>query len=37
LDEAGGRGLRLVRDLSDAWGVLPVVDGKVVWATVGAT
>jgi anti-anti-sigma regulatory factor/anti-sigma regulatory factor (Ser/Thr protein kinase) len=28
---AGGRGLRLVRDLSDAWGVLPVADGKVVW------
>jgi hypothetical protein len=29
---AGGRGLRLVRDLSEAWGVLPVSDGKVVWA-----
>ncbi len=28
---AGGRGLRLVRDLSAAWGVLPVTDGKVVW------
>jgi anti-sigma regulatory factor (Ser/Thr protein kinase)/anti-anti-sigma regulatory factor len=28
---AGGRGLRLVRDLTDAWGVLPVSDGKVVW------
>jgi anti-anti-sigma regulatory factor len=28
---AGGRGLRLVRDLSEAWGVLPVTDGKVVW------
>jgi len=27
----GGRGLRLVRDLTDAWGVLPVSDGKVVW------
>jgi anti-anti-sigma regulatory factor len=37
VSEAGGRGLRLVRDLSDAWGVLPVVDGKVVWATVSAT
>ena len=34
VSEAGGRGLRLVRDLSSAWGVLPVVDGKVVWATV---
>ena len=29
--EAGGRGLRLVGDLTDAWGVLPVTDGKVVW------
>ncbi|MEU4426757.1 ATP-binding protein [Actinoplanes sp. NPDC024001] len=29
--DAGGRGLRLVRDLTDAWGVLPVTDGKVVW------
>jgi anti-anti-sigma regulatory factor len=28
----GGRGLRLVRDLSEAWGVLPVTDGKVVWS-----
>ncbi len=28
---AGGRGLRLVRDLTDAWGVLPIADGKVVW------
>jgi hypothetical protein len=27
----GGRGLRLVRDLSEAWGVLPITDGKVVW------
>jgi anti-sigma regulatory factor (Ser/Thr protein kinase)/anti-anti-sigma regulatory factor len=31
VSEAGGRGLRLVRDLTDAWGVLPVPDGKVVW------
>jgi anti-anti-sigma regulatory factor len=29
--DAGGRGLRLVRDLTEAWGVLPVTDGKVVW------
>ena len=29
---SGGRGLRLVRDLSEAWGVLPVTDGKVVWS-----
>ncbi|MEV6346401.1 ATP-binding protein [Actinoplanes sp. NPDC051851] len=31
LTDAGGRGLRLVGDLADAWGVLPVADGKVVW------
>ncbi|MCM4077662.1 ATP-binding protein [Paractinoplanes hotanensis] len=31
LSDPGGRGLRLVRDLTDAWGVLPVTDGKVVW------
>ena len=38
LGEAGGRGLQLVRDLTDAWGVLPVSDGKVVWThlTAGA-
>jgi len=37
--EAGGRGLQLVRELTDAWGVLPVSDGKVVWThlTAGAT
>jgi len=29
--ETGGRGLRLVRELTEAWGVLPVTDGKVVW------
>ena len=29
--DAGGRGLRLVRELTESWGVLPVVDGKVVW------
>lgn len=33
LRDAGGRGLRLVRELTDAWGVLPVPDGKVVWTT----
>ncbi|KUL23091.1 ATP-binding protein [Actinoplanes awajinensis] len=31
LTDAGGRGLRLIRELSAAWGVLPVSDGKVVW------
>jgi anti-anti-sigma regulatory factor/anti-sigma regulatory factor (Ser/Thr protein kinase) len=36
--DAGGRGLQLVRELTDAWGVLPVSDGKVVWThlTAGA-
>jgi CheY-like chemotaxis protein len=34
--QVGGRGLRLVRELSEAWGVLPIVDGKVVWAHVTA-
>lgn len=34
--DAGGRGLRLVRDLTDAWGVLPVTDGKVVWTQLNA-
>jgi len=36
--DAGGRGLQLVRELTDAWGVLPVADGKVVWThlTAGA-
>lgn len=31
LTDAGGRGLRLVRELSASWGVFPVSDGKVVW------
>jgi anti-anti-sigma regulatory factor/anti-sigma regulatory factor (Ser/Thr protein kinase) len=31
VSDAGGRGLRLVRELTESWGVLPVVDGKVVW------
>jgi hypothetical protein len=31
LAEPGGRGLRLIRELSEAWGVLPFSDGKVVW------
>jgi anti-sigma regulatory factor (Ser/Thr protein kinase)/anti-anti-sigma regulatory factor len=34
--DAGGRGLRLVKELSDAWGVLPVTDGKVVWTRLAA-
>ena len=28
----GGRGLRIVDTLADAWGVDPTLDGKVVWA-----
>ncbi|BCJ56389.1 anti-anti-sigma factor [Actinoplanes sp. NBRC 14428] len=38
VSEAGGRGLHLVRELTDAWGVLPVPGGKVVWTklTTGA-
>ena len=31
LNDAGGRGLRLVRELTEAWGVLPTAQGKVVW------
>ncbi|WP_030435051.1 ATP-binding protein [Actinoplanes subtropicus] len=31
----GGRGLLLVRDLTEAWGVMPVSDGKVVWTQLG--
>jgi len=36
--DVGGRGLQLIRELTDAWGVLPVSDGKVVWThlTAGA-
>jgi anti-sigma regulatory factor (Ser/Thr protein kinase) len=34
--EAGGRGLRLVRELTDSWGVLPISDGKVVWSRIAA-
>jgi len=36
LTSPGGRGLCLVRDLTDAWGVLPITDGKVVWTRLGA-
>jgi hypothetical protein len=36
LASPGGRGLWLVRDLTEAWGVLPVTDGKVVWTQLGA-
>lgn len=31
-ESATGRGLRMVADLSDDWGVEPSVDGKRVWA-----
>lgn len=36
VQDAGGRGLRLVRELTDSWGVLPVSDGKVVWTQFAA-
>jgi anti-sigma regulatory factor (Ser/Thr protein kinase)/anti-anti-sigma regulatory factor len=36
VSDAGGRGLRLVHELTDSWGVLPVFDGKVVWTQVAA-
>ena len=32
-----GRGLHLVADLADAWGVLATPTGKVVWAELNAT
>jgi anti-anti-sigma regulatory factor/anti-sigma regulatory factor (Ser/Thr protein kinase) len=35
LTDSGGRGLRLVRELTDSWGVLPFPDGKVVWTRIG--
>jgi anti-anti-sigma regulatory factor len=35
LSDAGGRGLRLVRELTESWGVLPFSDGKVVWTRIG--
>jgi anti-anti-sigma regulatory factor len=37
LSDPGGRGLRLVRELADSWGVLPISDGKVVWTTLAAS
>jgi anti-anti-sigma regulatory factor/anti-sigma regulatory factor (Ser/Thr protein kinase) len=36
LTDTGGRGLRLVRELTESWGVLPVSDGKVVWTQLAA-
>lgn len=33
--DAGGRGLRLIRALSQSWGVHPYADGKVVWTHLG--
>ncbi|MFG1610813.1 ATP-binding protein [Actinoplanes sp. NPDC049265] len=35
LTETGGRGLRLVRALTESWGVHPFTDGKVVWTHLG--
>jgi hypothetical protein len=34
--DLGGRGLRLVRELTESWGVLPISDGKVVWTRLEA-
>ena len=34
---AGGRGLYLVRAMSQAWGMKRIVGGKVVWARMAAT
>jgi signal transduction histidine kinase len=36
VNQGGGRGLRIVRDLTEAWGVLPIYDGKVVWGRLAA-
>lgn len=33
----GGRGLLLVRSLTQRWGFLPIGQGKVVWATLATT
>jgi anti-sigma regulatory factor (Ser/Thr protein kinase) len=33
----GGRGLMLVRELTQRWGSAPLGDGKVVWAMLPAT
>jgi anti-sigma regulatory factor (Ser/Thr protein kinase) len=32
-DELGGRGLMIVDQLADRWGVVPSLEGKSVWAT----
>lgn len=32
-DSGGGQGLRLVDAAATAWGAMPTVDGKMVWAT----
>jgi anti-sigma regulatory factor (Ser/Thr protein kinase) len=36
LDAAGGRGLLLVQELSDSWGVSERMDGKDVWFRIAA-
>jgi hypothetical protein len=30
-EDRSGRGLRIVEDMSDAWGVIPSTSGKTVW------
>jgi hypothetical protein len=37
VEAESGRGLLLVRELSRAWGVLPRVPGKTVWAEIART
>jgi anti-sigma regulatory factor (Ser/Thr protein kinase) len=31
--EISGRGLRIVEAMADAWGIIPVANGKTVWFT----
>jgi anti-sigma regulatory factor (Ser/Thr protein kinase) len=31
--ESSGRGLRIVEAMADAWGIIPVANGKTVWFT----
>lgn len=35
-DEEGGRGLWLVQELSDGWGIRPATAGKTVWFRLGS-
>jgi anti-sigma regulatory factor (Ser/Thr protein kinase) len=35
--ERSGRGLRIVHDMADDWGILPSAAGKTVWFTLSET